>query len=65
MANNGEINQSFGVYRSHCCALEIIIRKGATFPGCPNHPGLNTNWKPVDSEGQDVPPKAKNVEPAA
>jgi hypothetical protein len=65
MANNGEINQKFGVYRSDCCELEIIIRKGATFPDCPNHPGLNTIWKPVDLESQDVPPKAKKVEPAA
>jgi hypothetical protein len=65
VANNGDINQNFGVYRSVCCGREIIIRKGATFPDCSDHPG-NTVWKPVDPESQDVPPpNAKNVEPAA
>src|SRR5919108_1448381 len=40
----GEINRRFGVYKSSCCSSEIIIREGATFPGCPKHPELDTIW---------------------
>jgi len=50
MPNNGEINQHFGVYKTVCCGREIIIREGATFPDCPNHPKLSTIWKQVDFE---------------
>ena len=42
MPDNGEINERFGVYKSVCCGREIIIREGATFPDCPNHPKLGT-----------------------
>ncbi len=48
--NNGEINKHFGVYRSLCCGREVIVREGATFPDCPNHPKLSTVWKLVGSE---------------
>jgi len=47
---NGEVNQKFGVYKSICCDAEIVIRTGATFPECPDHPGLPTVWQPLDSE---------------
>jgi hypothetical protein len=48
--SNGDINKSIGVYRSLCCGREIVIREGATFPDCPNHPRLSTIWKPVEAE---------------
>jgi hypothetical protein len=50
MPQNGEINIKFGVYLSLCCRREIIIREGATFPECPNHPDLMTTWKPIEDE---------------
>src|SRR5437773_932373 len=42
MPKNGETNWQFGVYSSLCCGREIIIREGATFPECLNHPNLPT-----------------------
>jgi hypothetical protein len=54
MANNGVISQRFGVYRSLCCGREIIIREGATFPDCPNHPKLSTRWKPVEVDVAEI-----------
>src|SRR5688572_17328566 len=32
MPRNGEINDKFGVYKSLCCSVEIVIPEGATFP---------------------------------
>ena len=64
---NGEKNEKFGVYESLCCGAEIVIRKGATFPECPNHRSLATIWEPVDFEMMQTPEimkKAKS-EPAA
>jgi len=52
--DNGEINERFGVYQSVCCGREIIIREGATFPDCPNHPKLGTAWKPIDFEMVEI-----------
>src|SRR2546427_678640 len=40
MAQNGEINKRFGVYKNLCCGVEIVLTEGATFPDCPNHPKL-------------------------
>jgi hypothetical protein len=54
MPKNGEINERFGVYRNTCCGREIIIREGASFPDCPNHPKLSTRWKPVEVDVADV-----------
>ena len=54
MPNNGEKNQHFGVYRNLCCGREIIIREGATFPDCTNHPKLSTVWKPIEVDVADV-----------
>ncbi len=45
MAQNGDINQKFGVYKSVCCGYEIVISEGARFPDCPRHPKLTTKWK--------------------
>jgi len=50
VSNNGEINTRFGVYASVCCGAEIVITQGATFPDCPNHPKLLTNWRLVPEE---------------
>jgi hypothetical protein len=54
MPGNGEINTKFGVYRTACCGAEIIIREGATFPNCPNHPELTTVWKQIEVEIVDA-----------
>jgi len=45
MAQNGDVNIKFGVYRSVCCGLEIVIGEGVTFPDCPRHLKLTTEWK--------------------
>jgi len=47
MATNGELNTKFGIYRTLCCGQEIVIAVDATFPDCPRHPKLTTDWKPV------------------
>jgi hypothetical protein len=54
MASNGEVSNRFGVYRSACCGAEIIIREGATFPDCRNHPKLTTTWEAIEVEVVDV-----------
>ena len=54
MPSNGEVNSKFGVYRNVCCGREIIIREGATFPDCANHPKLSTVWKTLEVEVADV-----------
>ena len=54
MPSNGEVNLKFGVYRNVCCGREIIIREGATFPDCANHPKLSTVWKAIEVEIADV-----------
>jgi hypothetical protein len=48
MPQNGDINRVFGVYKSLCCGTEIMIREGATFPDCKNHPKLSTVWKAIE-----------------
>jgi len=47
MAQNSEINNKFGMYKSLCCEWEIVIAEGATFPDCPRHVKLTTEWKLV------------------
>jgi hypothetical protein len=47
MPQNGEINERFGVYRSICCDYEIVIGERVTFPDCPHHIKLTTQWKQV------------------
>ena len=44
-ARNGELNETLGVYRTLCCDAEIVIGGGVTFPDCPNHRNLPTEWK--------------------
>ena len=50
MPSNGEINSEFGVYKTLCCDVEIVITQDAPFPDCPNHPKLSTIWKLVRPE---------------
>jgi hypothetical protein len=45
MPVNGELNETFGVYRSLCCDAEIVVGVGVPFPDCPNHKNLPTEWK--------------------
>jgi hypothetical protein len=54
MPRNGEINTNFGVYKNLCCGREIIIREGATFPDCQDHPQLPTVWNVIEVEIIDV-----------
>jgi len=35
------------MYKSLCCESEIVIAEGATFPDCPRHVKLTTEWKLV------------------
>lgn len=54
MPRNGDKNERFGVYRNLCCGREIIIREGATFPDCANHPKLSTLWKQIEVDVEEV-----------
>jgi hypothetical protein len=67
---NGEKNTTFGVYRSLCCGLEIVISQGSLFPDCPNHLNLPTEWKSVSEPLAEIPnasdlAKKKKNNPAA
>jgi hypothetical protein len=55
MPENGEKNTTFGVYKSVCCALEIVIAAGAVFPDCPNHLHLPTQWKLTGDALAEIP----------
>jgi hypothetical protein len=55
---NGELNTTFGVYRTLCCGKEIVLRDGDVFPDCPRHANLPTVWK---STADDAIPKACNL----
>jgi len=44
VAQSGDKNTSFGIFRSVCCEREIVIINGATFPECPKHRHLPTEW---------------------
>lgn len=69
MPSNGEICTEFGAYRSLCCGAEIVIREGATFPDCPNHPRLSTKWKSASDTNVPaagaLPGSKKKTDPAA
>jgi hypothetical protein len=53
MPRNGELSETFGVYRTLCCDAEIVIGVGIPFPDCPNHKNLPTEWKQLS----DIDPK--------
>lgn len=69
MPSNGEINKEFGVYRSICCGLEIVLASGASFPDCPNHPKLPTVWKSISDQPirhvSEIPLNRNKKDPAA
>jgi len=48
MARNGEVNETFGIFRSLCCGIEITLREKELFPDCPRHRNLPTVWKGVN-----------------
>ena len=65
MAQNGEPNNRFGVYKSLCCGREILLREGMIFPDCPNHPKLTTVWKMVKTDVVELRPvKRSKSKPA-
>jgi len=50
MAQNGEINKKFGVYKSLCCGFEIVLVEGANgFPELLNFPALKRGANPPHS----------------
>ena len=62
---SGEKNTTFGIYESVCCGLEIVIRAGAEFPTCSDHPNLKTAWQQIEIlDSTPLPAKWKS-EPAA
>ena len=71
MPQNGAVNEKFGVYKSVCCGAEIVITAGATFPDCPRHIKLTTEWKlAVEPQERminltDLPKQRKGSNPAA
>jgi len=50
MPHSGQVNETFGVYKSVCCGAEIVITKGAIFPECPEHPRSTTFWRLLPDE---------------
>ena len=60
MAQNGDVNMQYGLYRNLCCGLEIIVREGAKFPDCENHPKLSTVWKLVEFAKNNATPASKS-----
>ena len=66
VSNNGNKNTKFGVYKSLCCGYEIVIGADITFPDCPKHLKLPTEWKLVlEAEDQvlhvdDIKERKKN-----
>jgi len=55
MPHNGEVNKRFGVYKNLCCDFEIVVNKGSTFPDCPKHPRLTTEWRPLAELDKEIP----------
>ena len=47
MPANGDISDTFGVFKTICCDAEIVIGVGVAFPDCPNHKNLPTEWKQI------------------
>jgi hypothetical protein len=65
MPQNGDVSKRFGVYKTLCCDREILVREGAIFPDCPNHPKLTTVWKMVKTDVIELRPvKRSKSKPA-
>jgi hypothetical protein len=45
MPRNGDISETFGVFRTACCDAEIVISVGVPFPDCPNHANAPAEWE--------------------
>jgi hypothetical protein len=54
MPLTGERNALFGVFKSQCCGAEIVIRSGAKFPTCPDHPRIRTFWIAIEVEPDNL-----------
>jgi hypothetical protein len=54
MAQNGDKNTSFGLYKSVCCGQEIAITYEAIFPNCPRHRDLPTEWIAISESEEAV-----------
>jgi hypothetical protein len=69
VAKSGDKNLSFGIYQNVCCGREIAISKGATFPECPKHRHLPTEWIAIGESNKTlhlvVLPQTKKSTPAA
>jgi hypothetical protein len=67
MPVTGEKNVLCGVFKSHCCGAEIVIRSGAVFPTCPEHPKIRTLWIPIEVGPDNLTefPKKSKEKPAA
>lgn len=48
MPESGELSKKFGVYRTLCCDAEIVIGVGVSFPDCPKHRSLATEWQELE-----------------
>ena len=55
MPQNGDINEKFGIYKSVCCDVAIVISEGVTFPDCPKHINLATEWKMLTLTDDRIP----------
>jgi hypothetical protein len=65
---SGEKNTMFGVFASHCCGNEIVIRSGAVFPTCPEHPRIRTFWIAIEvgpDNVTEIPKNESKKKPAA
>ena len=54
MAQSGDKNTAFGIYKSACCGQEIVITGRATFPHCPRHSQLRTEWISISESEQAI-----------
>ena len=43
----GTRNLMYGIWRSRCCGVEIVLYRGAVFPMCNKHPDEVTEWELV------------------
>src|SRR5204862_7967115 len=50
-----EPNARFGVYKTLCCDVEMVIDKGHVFPDCPKHTRLTTAWKAINDTDKNMP----------
>jgi hypothetical protein len=61
LPKSGEINKEFGIYKSLCCGAEIVIPENVTFPDCPVHMNLPTQWNNITNT--DHVPHIRDLDP--